>query len=317
MSNVVVKIKNSSLTMYRECKIKEITEKQKISYESNFQKAHSKGVMTDTLRKKMTEILETWISCIYLEKKYMPVSVKSFLWYPTFITLTLSKEQTHDDNYIKKHLLFRFIEVLVAKYGVKYYFWRAEKKEGKRIHFHLIVDKYVPWKSIRMEWNNIQSLNGYHPTMAFDDERMGFNSTDIEKVSDCDGALHYISKYCSKDEKNQKINGHIWGCSTALKNLTVPIVELLPEYYNEVERLRRRQGCEVRFEEYYECIYFPKGSNLERVSEYFYDLYTSDLLATFEKLYNSNTYEKINKLDFTELVENRKQNSFFQAELWT
>ena len=80
---------------------------------------------------------------------------------PTFVTLTLPATQKHDDNFVKRQMLWRFIQQLQRKYYVKFYFWRAEPQENGNIHFHILVDKWIHWRRIRAEWNVILDDHGY------------------------------------------------------------------------------------------------------------------------------------------------------------
>ncbi|GAH86291.1 unnamed protein product, partial [marine sediment metagenome] len=41
------------------------------------------------------------------------------------------------------------------------YVWRAEKQENGNIHFHFIVDNFIPWNELRNTWNRIQQNLGY------------------------------------------------------------------------------------------------------------------------------------------------------------
>lgn len=78
-----------------------------------------------------------------------------------FITLTLPAKQNHSDNEIKKECLNHFLTILRRKYKVDMYIWKAEKQENGNIHFHILINRYIHWKEIRLNWNNILSKLGY------------------------------------------------------------------------------------------------------------------------------------------------------------
>jgi hypothetical protein len=149
----------------------------------------------------------------------------------TFITLTLPAKQVHSDNEIKSKCLNHFLTVLRRKFKVELYIWKAEKQENGNIHFHIITDKYIQWKKIRTEWNNILQklgyissyqknmqnyfLKGFRPSENPKDTRSpeaqkkayeigksenwtNPNSTDIHALYKVKNVAAYISKYLAK-----------------------------------------------------------------------------------------------------------------------
>ena len=64
----------------------------------------------------------------------------------TFITLTLSASQTHDDKEITAILLNSFLNAMRRKWNVERYVWKAEKQENGNIHYHILTDKFIYWR---------------------------------------------------------------------------------------------------------------------------------------------------------------------------
>ena len=122
----------------------------------NLQKDKLKGTLLKSTIKKITNQLTTWLSSINTYNSLPNVKKIHKKYYPVFITLTLSSIQKHSDNFIKRYMLGAFIKSIKLNYGVKYYYWRAEKQKNGNIHFHLIVDKYIDYNSLRQKWNLIQ-----------------------------------------------------------------------------------------------------------------------------------------------------------------
>ena len=93
-------------------------------------------------------MLTGWIKALYYnyEENMKKFGTSSRL--PVFVTLTLPSVQRHEDNVIKQQILKPFIEELKERYGVKYYFWKAEIQENGNIHFHLIIDHYIHYKKL-------------------------------------------------------------------------------------------------------------------------------------------------------------------------
>jgi len=79
----------------------------------------------------------------------------------TFITLTLPSEQIHSDKIIKAKLLNQFLIEIKTKHNVNNYIWKAEKQKNGNIHFHILIDNYIYWQTIRDIWNRIINKMGY------------------------------------------------------------------------------------------------------------------------------------------------------------
>jgi hypothetical protein len=177
---------------------------------------------------------------------------KSYMFKVAFITLTLPANQVHSDILIKDQLLNQFLIELKKFENVKNYLWRAEKQKNGNIHFHILVDRFIPWSTLRDRWNRITNKLGYcdnyreemrlfHSTgfkvradlLANWDYKKQIkayqhgkandwsspNSTDIHSLKHVTNAVSYMLKYCTKDEANDNIEGRLWGCSESLANI--------------------------------------------------------------------------------------------------
>ena len=72
-----------------------------------------------------------------------------------FLTLTLPFEQHYSDQEIKSKLLNQFFVEARKRWNLHNYIWRAEKQKNGNIHFHVLVDVFIPWKECRQVWNRI------------------------------------------------------------------------------------------------------------------------------------------------------------------
>jgi hypothetical protein len=157
-----------------------------------------------------------------------------------FITLTLPAVQVHSDNEIKRECLNQFLINAKRLWDVEKYVWRAERQVNGNIHFHIIVDKFIPWHEIRGLWNRLIGKLGYldiyrKNMQAF--HKDGFkvrkdlldkwsytnqlkaykqgvadrwsnpNSTDIHSVRFINNVGAYVTKYMTKNEtlRNYKV----------------------------------------------------------------------------------------------------------------
>jgi hypothetical protein len=177
---------------------------------------------------------------------------KSINFKIAFITLTLSSPQIHSDNEIKNKLLNHLFIELKNKYKVNNYVWRCEKQLNGNVHFHILVDNFIPHGELREIWNRLQNKLGYidrytekmnnikfkdyaklfHTKSKYTIEQIRKayakgkstswkfpNSTDIHSLQFINDIDSYLCKYMSKDEQNKDIEGRLWGCSQSLSNI--------------------------------------------------------------------------------------------------
>lgn len=126
-----------------------------------------------------------------------------------FITLTLCAEQTHDDKFIKEHLLEPFLKWM-ARQGANSYVWKAEAQNNGNIHFHITSNHYLFWKSIRNKWNGLLEKHGYLSVFFKEHGHHDPNSTDVHAVKSDRDIGNYMGKYFGKlenwcKEKSNKI----------------------------------------------------------------------------------------------------------------
>lgn len=156
-----------------------------------------------------------------------------------FITLTLPSQQKHTDKEIISKLLNQFLIEIKKYYRVKNYIWRAEKQENGNVHFHILIDKFIPYQELRDRWNRITEKLGYVTRYRLEQEnwhKNGFkvrvnllktwsyekqktayergskqhwhspNSTDIHSLQKIINIKSYITKYITKQPKSQTNN---------------------------------------------------------------------------------------------------------------
>lgn len=78
-----------------------------------------------------------------------------------FVTLTLPSEQLHSDKELKQQLLNQFFIEAYTKWKVELYIWRAELQKCGHLHFHVIVNKFIPYQELRNVWNRLLAKLGY------------------------------------------------------------------------------------------------------------------------------------------------------------
>lgn len=154
-----------------------------------------------------------------------------------FVTLTLPSTQIHSDNVIKANCLNHFLIELSSKFGVKDYVWRAEKQKNGNIHFHILIDKWIPYLSIRKIWNRITDKLDYVKEFAKKHNHSNPNSTDVHNLKKVKNIYNYISKYCSKVNDSQAIQGRIWFASSSLSNISNLTTDIDCELHFEIKKI--------------------------------------------------------------------------------
>jgi hypothetical protein len=77
------------------------------------------------------------------------------------ITLTLPVAQVHSDREVYRACLMPWLQMMRRDYNVDHYVWRAEAQENGNLHYHVIVDRYVPKEMITKSWNQMLDNLGY------------------------------------------------------------------------------------------------------------------------------------------------------------
>lgn len=167
-------------------------------------------------RKKMTRAI-TYMAHISPDKKiHNPKFNSTFKFRLSFITLTLASRQQHDDTVLKKELLHPFLDWLIKVYKINFYVWKAERQKNQNLHFHIIVDKYIPYQIINNKWNRYQDKLHYvrnywtkdHSNKPFPKTQRDYfavNGTDIHSTRKVKDLAKYMSKYMIKNDTSNRI----------------------------------------------------------------------------------------------------------------
>lgn len=207
------------------------------------------GKISKVARRKMSRAVDYLTHIVPKQKYFHPGTGKSGDMILNFITLTLPSEQIHSDNEIKSDILHPFLVQCRQKWKVVNFIWRMEKQKNGNTHFHLITDRFIPWNELRNQWNrNCEKLGyvtryrdnqtawhneGYRfnpkfsPKLSdarqFHNYKEGVacgwnnpNSTDVHGLRTIFNATAYLTKYITKSDQSDEIEGRLWGCSSNL-----------------------------------------------------------------------------------------------------
>lgn len=149
------------VTFYREANRTRDHSAPSLFRDQNLTRGSFNGYMSPATRRKVRRIVSTWIRSVMLYRAEVKRKWDPGRAYPVFVTLTLPIEQQHTDAEINRACLQPFLVQLRRDYGVENYFWRAEAQENGNVHFHLLLDRFVPARYLQLEWNARIDALGY------------------------------------------------------------------------------------------------------------------------------------------------------------
>lgn len=305
----VAKISAGSIVVYNKAiETKQRSEAQ-LANEANLRSNEFNGYMSPKTKCKVRKMLDTWITSIELRRKKLNQGNYYRNSKITFLTLTLSSQQVHDDNYIKRNLLNRFIIEIQREWKVNHYFWRAEPQENGNIHFHIMIDRYVHWRTLRDKWNSIQKDFGYIEPFIAKFLHNDPNSTDIKGLEKIRNVSAYVIKYCCKVEGGRKIDGRIWGCSDSLRKLTCLEVELDNEVRRYIDEVEKDSKTKVVVKDEFTLIFCNNEKKLREISPHLNNIFLKHYEEMFQNLYTSEGRKKI-QIE----IEKEKQSATYSGE---
>lgn len=264
------------------------SEKQ-IKNESNLRNIQYNGFMSPKTKGKVRKFLEAWITSVENRR----IDLRKGKYFRNgklaFITLTLSASQAHDDNYIKRHFLNRFIQEMKRRFGMNTYFWRAESQENGNIHFHILIDCFVAWQEVRRIWNEIQAAHGYIDRFEAVHGHRNPNSTDVHGLEELRNTTAYVVKYCCKTEGYRPIKGRIWGASDNLRSLTTFEREVDSTVHSYIEAVRREKNVKIRDGEGYTVIFCENVELMKRLSPGLFADWKNHYNEIYGRLYEGKT----------------------------
>lgn len=272
------------------------------------------GKVSSQARRKVSKGIEYLL--FMANDKLLPDTAhgKNYNFKVAFITLTLPSNQIHSDNEIKDKCLNQLLIELRQKHNVKNYIWRAEKQKNGNIHFHILVDKFIPWSELRDRWNRITNKLGYVDRYRDEMRRFhseGFkvreallknwdyksqvkayqkgkandwnspNSTDIHSLYRINNVGRYITKYQTKDETDNEVTGRIWGCNEELSNIRGGVDIADSVIKTEVEKIITLYGDNKYEGDYFTVIHIPVHVLNDLHCEQLYGIFCNYMLEQF------------------------------------
>lgn len=124
----------------------------------------------------------------------------------TFATLTLPVPQFHSDLIIKNQCLNQLLIELAKYYSVNNYLWKAEPQANGNIHFHMALDKFIPYKELQDIWNRIINKLGYVDAFEKIHGHSNPPTTDISSIKKVGKISAYFSEEFIKEKSKDYMN---------------------------------------------------------------------------------------------------------------
>lgn len=261
------------------------TQKQKLkdkSLKNLIRNNEYNGYISRPTVKKIGEMVENLIFGIELFRKENKRVKGASSIQPTFVTLTLSSKQNHEDNEIKRQMFSRFIEIMQKEKGVQNYIWRAEPQKNGNIHFHIIMDRFVEWQFVQERWNKLQARLGYIDKFEMKFGHRNPNSTDVHSLRKVENIAAYLCKYMTKNEPARKIEGRIWGCSKNFHGAKNPRVEIFDNVIEDLEELVKSGKVFRTILEYCTIFRYKKNRITQTINNFIYNTYKAFVLSVVQ-----------------------------------
>lgn len=246
---------------------------------SSFLKSSRKaeGKVSLQAKRKLAKAVEYLVATAVNKKVHEKLTGKIIQFKVAFITLTLPAKQQHTDKEIINTCLNQFIVEIKKYHNVSNYVWRAEKQGNGNIHFHMLIDRFIPWWELRNRWNRIVNKLGYVDKFQEKHGHETPNSTDIHSTKKIENIHAYLTKYLTKDENTQRTNemesqiqvhtenepddnynqqtGRIWGCNQKLSEARGCSVDIDWETSNELQAIVKNSKARLYETDYFKVIY--------------------------------------------------------------
>lgn len=235
---------------------------------SSFLKSSRKanGKVSEHAKRKLSKAIDYMLLLAREKSVKEKVYGKMVRFRLAFITLTLPSTQVHDDKEIINSCLNQFLVECKKHYQVNRYIWRAEKQKNGNIHFHLLVDTFIPWNELQNRWNRIINKLGYVDRFQEKNGNKRPNSTDIHSTRKVKDLKKYLAKYMTKNEQPEQEStnpsteyneqtGRIWSCSHDLNNISGLKMVLDSETETEIKKVISNSKCRSYESDYFTVWY--------------------------------------------------------------
>jgi hypothetical protein len=212
-------IRGNKILRYMTADYKTIKQYATIEKINSEKKKNYTGKMSAAAQRRVSKKILCWYTGCEAYNKGYKIKLERDKKKLVFITLTLSSTQFTSDLEVKKQLLKPFTRYLREKKGCRNWLSKCERQKNGNIHFHLVIDRYIPKEDIREAWNSLQEKEGYLAEYQAKYGKLEAPSTEIRLVRNQAQCERYIAKYIAKDDENATIEGAVWSSSVSVATL--------------------------------------------------------------------------------------------------
>lgn len=194
----VTRIRNKSAVTYVQPYEPILSGPRHVNSLLNLKKQKLRGQISQATSKKCRAMLQGWsnsLKCAIGGEDKETVKKNHALG---MVTVTLCADQVHDDNYLKRHMLYGFLRELQRYHGVVHYYWRAEAQANKRIHFHIIIDAFVAIEDLDRAWYKQLATHGYLHRYHEQTGSLFPPSVNVIGLNENPDLFDYVCKYATK-----------------------------------------------------------------------------------------------------------------------
>lgn len=252
-----IRISRGAAVIYRESQ--EVGGKQGLHDNSqrNLSRGSYNGYISPATARKCKKMIEAWMHSVNCAASSRLREQVQHSIYSTFATMTLPSAQVHDDNEIKRKILMPFIQSLKRDFGLEHYFWKAEPQENGRIHFHMLIDRYIDREQFSHWWDRACEQLGYVSRYMEASGSLFPPACNITQLPSDSKAISYVVKYLAKAPvrlrsitpkadggrevrchyyqpkvkqgvtvlaEYRPIDGRVWGCSDGVRECKPPVL---------------------------------------------------------------------------------------------
>jgi hypothetical protein len=208
-----VQVRHNSLILFG---LPEYGRKGNVSHFLNKRKVYS-GTVTPHARKRILQAIDILAQKTKKQRIFNPVTNTTHDFRLSFTTLTIAHPKPLSASYCHTTLLKPYLRYCRKKFGMKDYIWKCELQKRGQIHYHLASNTFMPWETVRWQWNKIQRRAGLMDEFIYKYHHCNPPSTEIKAVKSNENIADYLAKELCKDQQNQKqLDAKIWNCNNEL-----------------------------------------------------------------------------------------------------
>lgn len=232
------------------------------------------GQVTSHAQKRIQKAVSILVQRSKMTTVFNPVTNQHQNFKLGFLTLTIPDLTTLDQSFYYKCLLKPYLRTLKNKFGLENYIWKAELQKRGSIHYHLTIDKLIPFYRLRDIWNELLDKNNLMEQYKLVHGNTNPNSIDIHSVKHIDNLTAYLTKYISKrDDSDIRLKGKVWGCSDSISSADYCKIEIDYELKKEIHRSIQSKKVSVLNLEQCAIIRLSKRFNWQSVATKINDKY--------------------------------------------